>query len=122
MVGYKTKYPDEQLAGYYNGNIVYIMNSTNNSHWYDYLEGYYFTFQGTTPTKQYICITNEPYSHCEGTILDVKWRGMWATKLSSSTASTEIMTLSDVLNQKALKIQALLRECMTARTLLEKIE
>jgi len=115
VAGYKTRYPSEKLTGYYNGNIVFIMSTGSIP--MEYLEGYYFTFQGITPMKKYLSITDFPDS--VGSNYDVKWRGLVTTKLSSSIASTEIMTLSDVLNQKALKKQALLRESMTARTLPE---
>ena len=115
VAAYKTKYPSEKLTGYYKGNIVFIMNT--GSAFPEYLDAYYFTFQGTTPLKKYLSITDYPDS--VGSNYDVIWRGLVTTKLSSSIASTEIMTLSDVLNQKALKKQALLRESMTARTLPE---
>ena len=115
VAGYKTRYPSEKLTGYYNGNIVFIMST--GSYPVEYLDGYYFTFQGTTPLKKYLSVTDYPDS--VGPNYDVIWRGLVATKLSSSITSTEIMTLNDVLNQNALKKQALLRERMTARTLPE---
>jgi len=115
VAAYKTRYPSEKLTGYYNGNIVFIMST--GSYPVEYLDGYYFTFQGTTTLKKYLSIIDYPDS--VGPKYDVIWRGLVTTKLSSSITSTEIMTMSDVLNQIALKKQALLRERMTAPALLE---
>jgi hypothetical protein len=115
VAGYKTRYPSEKLTGYYNGNIVFIMST--GSYPVEYLDGYYFTFQGTTSMKKYLSIIDYPDS--VGPNYDVIWRGLVTTKLSSSIDSTEIMTLSEVLNQNSLKKQALLRERMNPPTLLE---
>jgi len=104
--GHVTGLPGNKLTGYYKGNMVFIIDS-----WGDWLDGYYFTFQGTTPLKKYLNIFNISDN------LETDWRQLWATKLSSSIASTEIMTLSEVLNEISLKKQALLRERMTARPL-----
>jgi hypothetical protein len=112
VAAYKTRYPSEKLTGYYNGNIVFIMNTGSSIP--EYLDAYYFTFQGTTPMKKYLSITDYPDS--VGPNYDVIWRGLVTTKLSSSMTSTETMSLSDILNQIALKKQALLRERMTAPT------
>jgi hypothetical protein len=116
VTGYNTKYPKDRFAGYYNGDNVFIINDPDDAVGEYYLNGYYFTFKGKTPLKRYLYIGNMSGNYF------VEWRGLSTTKLSSSTAPTasdEIMTLSDVLNQNALKTQALLRERMTARTLLE---
>ena len=200
VAGYLTGLSSYKVTGYYNGNIVYIEDSFADY----YLDGYYFTFQGTTPFKRHLGICSIFHD------FDASWHGLTATKLSSSNpcsslsitnwegfatyyhvetsinqsqydlknvgitvtlydknnniidsgvgtistiprgssgkidvvlqygkglytdhsnisitacsfspASPEIMTLSDVLNQKALKRQAQLRESMTARTLPE---
>jgi len=115
VAAYKTRYPSEKLTGYYNGNIVFIMSTGSIP--LEYVEGFYFTFQGTTPLKKYLSITDYPDS--VGPNYDVVWRGLVTTKLSSSIDSTEIMSLNDVLNQITLKKRALLREKMSARTLIE---
>jgi len=115
VAAFKTKYPIEKFTGYYNGNIVFIMNTGSSIP--EYIEAYYFTFRGTTPLRKYLCITD--YSDSVGPNYDVVWRGLVATKLSSSITSAETMTLSDVFNEQALKKQALLRERTTARTIPE---
>jgi hypothetical protein len=110
VYGHITGLTSWKLSGYYNGNIVFIADNGQ-----DYLlEGYYFTFQGTTPLKKWFAVISNVHD------FDSYWYALSTTKLSSSTASIEIMTLSDILNQKALKKQALLlRERMTAPTLPE---
>jgi hypothetical protein len=110
VYGHITGFSSRKFAGYYNGNTVFIADSTADPYIY-YMDGYYFTFQGTIPLKRHLGI----YSNYGWN--DAFWHGLTTTKLSSSIASTEITTLSDVLNQKALKNQAQLRESMTAQTL-----
>ena len=101
-----------KFTGYYNGNIVFIVDTKTDY----YMDGYYFTFQGTPSFKKHLGINSFIYD------FESAWHSLTATKLSSSTAPTasyEIMTLSDVVNQKALKKEAQLREAMTIPTLLE---
>lgn len=110
--GYVTGLTSWKLTGYYNGNIVYIVDSSVDY----YMDGYYFTFQGTIPFKKHlgICSVYKEF--------DAAWHSLTATKLSSSITSAEVTSLSNVINQKALKKEAQLREAMAARTLIESIE
>jgi hypothetical protein len=116
VAGYNTGYPKERFAGYYNGDNVFIINDPDDAVGEYDLYGYYFTFKGETPLKRYLSIGTMSGNYW------VEWRGLSTTKLSSSTAPTasdEIMTLNDVLNQKALKRQALLWERMNTPKLPE---
>jgi len=107
--GYDTHYPSYKLTGYYNGNIVFIMDSSEDI----YTDGYYFTFQGTIPFKKHLGICSI-FSE-----FDANWHSLSATKLSNSITSVETMTLNNVLNQNILKVQAQLRENITAQTLIK---
>ena len=108
--GYLTNFPSWRLTGHYNGNIVFIVDNVRP---YSeifctdyYMDGYYFTFQGTTPLKKHLGVHSSPQG------INASWHSLSATKLSNLIYSNETMTLNDVLNQKMLKKQAQLRENM----------
>jgi len=100
VLGHVTGLTDWGLTGYYIGNNVFLTDDGQ-----DFcLDGYYFTFQGTKPLKKYLIVISFDHD------FDSSWYSLTTKKLSSSTASADTMTLSDLLNQKALKKQARLRE------------
>ncbi len=100
--GYLTGLTSYKVTGYFYGNIVYLEDSFADF----YLDGYYFTFQGSLPFKKHMGVCSVYYD------FDAAWHSLATSKLSSSTTSTETRTLDDILNQKMLKRQAQLRERM----------
>jgi hypothetical protein len=98
--GYVTGLPSYKVSGYYYDNIVYIEDNFADY----YIDGYYFTFEGWPSFRKHLGICSISHD------FDATWHKLTATKLSSSTIPGESPTISSVLNQKALKKQAQLRE------------
>ena len=98
--GYITGLSSYKVTGYYYGNIVYIEDNFADY----YLDGYYFTYYGSPRFKKHLGIYSGSHS------FDASWHNLTVTKLATSTIPGETPTISSVLNQKALKKQAQLRE------------
>ncbi len=107
--GYITGLTSYKISGYYYGNIVYLEDASADY----YIDGYYFTFQGTVPFKKHLGICSI-YSD-----FDATWNALATAKLSSSTTVTEIRNPGEYLLQKSLKKQAQIKESMTARAVIE---